>query len=208
MVYNLKLKNKENSEYFYKSKIDSFVITHDRFFPYEKLKKDLIEISLSRMDSRQSICKESEDLINDRFRDALEDRGYIVCDQSRGGESQSAKSVGERDLVIKNRDNGITESIIESFELKGIDNTKINSHFYKLPNKYDTTGNEQNFILVYAKTESYQSLWNKYKKNFKNFKEEDTKKDNLKIGYTFNGKMKINHLFINFYSKPYVSEVQ
>ena len=103
-------------------------------------------------------------------------------------------------LFLKNKDTNITESLIEAFELK-TDNTKvIEEHYNKLIKKYDTSGNGNNFILVYTKYSKFGVLWEKYKLHFKEFEEIDTKKENIKVIYTKYHNMKISHLFINFYS--------
>lgn len=202
IAYNLQLKNREDNKD-YKNILDSFVPSEsdNRFFDYEKLKDDLIESSLILMDSRKTIYNEIEDLVNDRFRDALIHRKYNIADQSRGGESQSGKSVGERDLVVRNKESSVIESAIEAFELKSDVKTTIETHYDKLINKYDTSGNRCNFILVYSKVKDFEGLWNKYQKHFSGFSVEDIQKENLKVGFTEKSNMKIVHLFINFYSE-------
>lgn len=197
-AYNQQLKDRAYS----KKIIDSFEIRegNDRFFDYEKFKSDLLYISLVLMESRKSIYNENEDLINDRYRDALKIKGYDVLDQSRAGESQSGKSVGERDLVIRHNQTGIVESVIEAFILESCDVSVIYNHYTKLIGKYDTNGNEQNFILVYSKAQDFEKLWEKYKICFTNFEEELSGKVNLKVGYIRVNNVKIYHLFINFYS--------
>ena len=201
IAYNLQLKNREDDKD-YKNILDEFVSgeSDNRFFDYEKLKNDLIEISLILMESRKSIFNEIEDLVNDRFRDALKLKSYRIADQSRGGESQSGKSVGERDLVVQNNESGVAESGIEAFVLESDTASTINEHYDKLINKYDTSGNRSNFILVYSKVKDFEVLWNKYQKRFLDFTIEDVQKDNLKVGFTKKGEMQIAHLFINFYS--------
>ena len=200
-LYNLQLKNRELDSNYYKNILDNYKNTQNRFFDYDKLRDDLIEISLLETEHRKLICTESEDETNDRFRKDLHLKGYFVSDQSRGGESQSTKSLGERDLVIRHKESGVAESIIEAFQLdKSDDTTKIKTHYKKLFEKYDTVGNSTNFILVYIKTNNFNDLWKKYKKKdfFIDFTEEKTKKENFKIGYTKEKNMTIYHLFINF----------
>jgi len=203
-LYNLQLKNRDFNNDYYKQILDNYKNKKDRFFNYEKLRDDLIEISLIETENRKSICNESEDDTNRRFRVALLNRKYTtVNDQSQGGESQSSKGVGERDLIIRNKNSGIAECVIEAFQLdKSDDTTKIKTHYKKLFKKYDTLGNRENFILVYIKTKDFDTLWEKYKKKdfFSNFIELKSDKANLKIGYTEEKKMRIYHLFINFYS--------
>ncbi len=203
VAYNLQLKNRGSDKKHYKDLLDAYVLYEldNRFFDYDKLKDDLVKISLTLMKSRKIIFYETEDLINDRFRDALEFKSYIVVDQSRVGESESNKSIGEVDLGIKNKEGTIIETLIEAFVLNSDTKFVIDSHYEKLISKYDTSGNKYNFILVYSRVKNYEDLWNKYQTHFSDFLEEETKKENLKTGYTKEGEMQIVHLFINFYSK-------
>lgn len=201
-AYNYKQKNRAYTNKHYKDIFDNYTLTSNVFFDYEELEKDLIEISLELMKSRKQINGEIEDLINDRYRSLLWAKGYIINDQTRAGESGSSKSVGEIDLEVKNKDTNITEALIEAFELK-TDNTKvIEEHYEKLIKKYDTSGNENNFVLIYVKYSKFESLWEKYKSHFEETEEIDTQKENIKVIYTKYNNMKISHIFINFYSKP------
>ncbi|MGB5792203.1 hypothetical protein [Poseidonibacter sp.] len=201
-LYNLRLKNRKFNNDHYKNILNSFIEEKEdkRFFDYEKLKDDLIDISLHETENRKKLFDFSEDEINDRFRTDLLMYKYNVTDQSRGGESQSLKSVGERDIVIRNKESGIAETVIEAFNLSNLSKSVIEEHYSKLVNKYDTTGNKQNFILVYSKTKDFNNLWNKYKDEYLE-SEENTEKENTKLGYTNEGNMKIVHIFINFYSE-------
>jgi len=184
--------------------IESLFVKKENIFDYNKLRDDLIEISLLETKNRNAISKESEDETNDRFRNALANRGYNITDQSRGGESSSGINAGERDLVICNN-KGLDESIIEAFILNSLDSTVINKHYEKLVTRYDTVGNSVNFILVYSKTKNFDDLWQKYIEynGFESFidtKDEYSQKANVRVGISEYGKMKVYHLFINFYS--------
>lgn len=196
-LYNSLVREKKD----YKNIFDNFENKNDRFFDYQQFKKDLIQISLLETENRKKICHESEDETNDRFRKDLHLKGYSVSDQSRGGESQSSRSVGERDLVIRDKESGVAESIIEAFQLKYDDKKVITEHYQKLIKKYDTVGNSDNFILVYAKVKDFESLWIKYQQHFPDFNIQNFTKDNLKIGMTKEKNITIHHLFINFYSE-------
>jgi len=177
-------------------------INHE--FDYLKLKSDLIEIALVETKNRNAIFKESEDETNDRFRNAIHYKNYNITDQSRGGESSSGINAGERDLVIRN-ERGVDESVIEAFILKSLDSTVINKHYEKLVKRYDTSGNRVNFVLVYSKTKNFDELWEKYIEfdgfnNFVDTQDEYSQKDNVRVGVSEYKKMKVYHLFINFYS--------
>ena len=180
------------------------IIIPNSSFDYDNLRNNLIEISLSETRNRNAISKESEDETNDRFRNALHYKNYNVNDQSRGGESSSGINAGERDLVIRN-ERGLDESVIEAFILKSLDATVINKHYEKLVKRYDTVGNRVNFVLVYSKTKKFDELWEKYIDfdGFKNFVDTQNKysqKENVRVGISEYKRMKIYHLFINFYS--------
>jgi len=203
-AYNLQLKNREFNNNYYKNILDNYENQQDRFFNYEKLRDDLIEISLIETKNRNAIFKESEDETNDRFRNALHYKNYNVTDQSRGGESSSGINAGERDLVVCN-EQGLDESVIEAFILKSLDSTVINKHYEKLVKRYDTSGNRVNFVLVYSKTKNFDELWEKYIEfdgfnNFVDTQDEYSQKDNVRVGVSEYKKMKVYHLFINFYS--------
>lgn len=199
-AYNFKQKNRGYTNKHYKDILDNYSLDLNVFFDYEKLENDLIEISLILMKSRKQINNEIEDLINDRYRDALKFKGYIVTDQTRAGESASGKSVGEIDLEVKNKDTKVSESLIEAFELKTDNKKVIEEHYEKLVKKYDTSGNKNNFVLVYVKSANFANLWEKYKLHFKEVEEINTQKENIKIIYTKYHNIKISHIFINFYS--------
>ncbi|CAA6814519.1 MAG: Unknown protein [uncultured Sulfurovum sp.] len=203
-VYNLQLKNREFDSNYYKNILDDYKNNQNRFFNYEKLKDDLIEISLIETKNRNAIFKESEDETNDRFRNALHYKNYNVFDQPRGGESSSGINAGKRDLVVFNS-KGIDESVIEAFILTSLDSTIINKHYEKLVKRYDTVGNRVNFILVYSKTKNFDDLWKKYVKydgfdKFIDTKDKYSQKDNVRVGISEYEKMEVYHLFINFYS--------
>ena len=177
-------------------------------FNYLQLTTDLITIATLETENRQVIFNESEDQTNDRFRTALLHKQYQVADQSRGGESGSGKQAGERDLVIRNN-NKEAQSVIEGFILKSCDSQTISSHYDKLNQKYDTTGNARNFILVYAKTKNFSRLWQKYREycdiHFDGFidrSEQDSAKGYIKTGLTLFEGREVYHVFVNFYSGP------
>jgi len=203
-LYNLQLKNREFNNNYYKQILDNYKNKKDRFFNYVKLRDDLIEVSLIETKNRNAIFKESEDETNDRFRNALHYKNYNVTDQARGGESSSGINAGERDLVVCN-EQGLDESVIEAFILTSLDSTVINKHYEKLVKRYDTSGNEVNFILVYSKTKNFDELWKKYIEfdgfdSFVDTQDKYSQKDNVRVGISEYKNIKIYHLFINFYS--------
>ena len=198
---NLKIENGVYPPRYYKELFDNYEQKETIFFDYEKLDKDLKEISYMLMDSRQSISREKEDLINIRFRDFLRIKKYDIGDQSQGGESESGKSLGERDLIIRNKETNITECVLEAFRLENLDRAVIDKHYQKLIKKYDVHGNKKNIVLVYVMTKQFDNLWGKYSLHFSNLEKLENEKENLKIGVTKEGNMEVIHYFINFYSE-------
>jgi len=202
--------NREIDNESYKEIFDNYKKTKNRFFNYEKLRDDLIEISLTETKNRNAIFKDSEDETNDRFRNALQYKKYNISDQPRGGDSSSGINAGNRDLVIRNS-RGLDESIIEALQIKEYKgqpeslSKKLKIHYEKLVKLYDTSANEVNFVLIYSKVKNFDELWNKYIEfdgfeNFVDTQDEYSQKDNIRVGVSEYKRMKVYHLFINFYS--------
>lgn len=175
-------------------------------FDYEKLRDVLIDIATNETTYRQAIYEESENKINDRFKSALTYKNYRAHDQPRGGESVTGMSMGERDIVIYHNKSGIAVSILEAFILeKSCNSIVISEHYKKLTERYDTSGNEVNFILVYSKSKDFENMWEKYKKQkvFVGFEDTEFKYSscyNVKVGLSQYKQRYIYHIFINFYS--------
>ena len=122
--------------------------------------------SLLRVQGRKHVLK-TENIKNDALTDSLRDKGFTIADQSRLGRSGSERKEnyksGELDLLILDSGGDIL-SIIEALELIHLDRKTIKKHIYKLLNRYDTAGNEENFVVVYSKSDRFEELWTKYKK--------------------------------------------
>ena len=79
--------------------------------------------------------------------------------------------------------------------------TELDKHINKLVDKYDTTGNRRNFILVYAKVADFAALWQQYQAHFDDFDlTDDSDKSELKTGVSHYHDRELFHLFINLYS--------
>ncbi len=117
------------------------------------------------MESRKELFDKKENLINTRLRDSLLNQGYFVADQSLGGESESKISEGERDLVIRGQA-GECKSILEGVCLSGITKNKINTHYDKLINNYDTSINKFNYMIVYSKVKRFDDFCSNYESFF------------------------------------------
>jgi hypothetical protein len=206
----LKIANEQQISYRFviKGLLDGYRIKDDTRFDYDKLTKDLITISLLETENGHAISGEAEDQTNDRYRTALLLKEYNVADQSRGGKSQLGKSSGERDLVVRNSQTGVAESVIEALIFRRLNTTIINEHYNKLVNSYDTTGNRRNFMVVYVKvatTNKFAHIWQQYQEHFDtchggfvDTSDSDSGKDKVKTGMTSKDNKDVFHLFVHF----------
>lgn len=190
------------------------------FSDHRKKKKNLfdeISSSLLRIQGRKHTLR-SENEKNDALTDSLRDKGYYVADQTRFGRSGSDKSKnydsGELDIMIcDSKSNADLISIVEAFELSSVGNENkiIKSHIDKLLFKYDTAGNDENFVVIYSKAKRFNRLWQKYKahineivfSNKADIKELELSKSEIKAGlteYDRSGKrLRLYHMFVNMH---------
>jgi hypothetical protein len=131
-------------------------------FNYFELLEDILEISTVMQ--KRMVYTQHEDKWNDFVKDALGFKQYQVLDQTRGGISGSGKNSGELDIEVCNN-YGIPFSILEGLKVKTLDKAYIVKHIDKLIHKYDTSGHEKNFILVYCA----RSNFNKFFENYQHF---------------------------------------
>ena len=91
----------------------------------------------------------------------LNEKGFMVKDQTRWGQSETGKSMGRLDAKIDAPDG--EEAVLEAFKLEGFDTHKIKSHNQKIFN-YDPVGLQNNFILVYCDgpQDTFIPLWKQY----------------------------------------------
>ena len=187
----------------------------------QNLLRDLVSLLLV-IQSRKHL-KLDEDEWNDYLSDLLRVKQYYVADQSRSGRSGSSKKKnyksGEMDISIRDKDNnGIIKTIIETLQLNscGYRNQLVKNHIDKLIKKYDTAGNEDNFIIIFSTAKSFLTLWDKYvkyvdnvvfnkKSKMKEIEYNEISKSDLKIGLNLidrnNKKLNLYHLFVNMYSE-------
>lgn len=201
-----------------KERLDSGSLRTD----YNALTRRIIEKAARIIERRAT--RDLEDLYNDDFSAYLRDLGYCVADQTRSGNSPGTKNPGELDIMIRSKEGGTPESIIESFIIDscGEKNAVISSHIQKLLHTYDTSGLKRNFILAFSRAKNFSSIWQKYIKYNKNLnsKEDFTGPHKLisfydisveysqfadiKIGHALHDRhdsqVEIFHIFINTYS--------
>lgn len=101
---------------------------------------------------------------NDRNRyiaNMLKSAGYTVYNQPQWSISAEGKDSGEIDVFITET-NGTPKSIIEALILDSLKQDYLVLHLNKLF-RYDTTGLENNYIIIYSLAKNFYGLWNKYK---------------------------------------------
>lgn len=108
-----------------------------------------------------------EDQRNDFIRDILETGGYQIKDQTRQGKSASGILSGEVDILL--HDKGRPISIIEALNLNGLKEAYLDEHIDKVY-KYDTLGNEFNFLVSYVKVKDFGKFSKKYIAHIRNYK--------------------------------------
>jgi len=183
----------------------------------QNILKDLISL-LIVLQSRKHL-KLEEDEWNDYLSDLLRVKQYYVADQSRSGRSGSNITrkyrSGELDISIRDSENnGIIKTIIETFKLDscGSKNKIVKEHIIKLLERYDTAGNEENYIIIFSTSDSFNSLWTKYidyiekivfegNSKFQEIEYKEISKSDFKIGYNQiirNGKgLRLYHIYVN-----------
>lgn len=183
----------------------------------ESFLADLID-KAARMLERKRVEK-LEDLHNSDFAHFLRDKYYYITDQTQSGIANS--NLGELDIMVR-KNNGTPISIIEAFKLAscGEKNAEISSHIDKLLHNYDTAGLQTNYIIVYALSKKFDTLWTNYvsyvqdinnKPGFTgthrliSFVETSTasKFTDVKVGLAIhkrnNSNVRVYHIFINMY---------
>lgn len=182
----------------------------------ENILKDLISF-LIILQSRKHLNLK-EDQWNDYLSDLLRAKQYYVSDQTRNGRSgsdnQNNYNSGELDISIRDmNNNGVIKTIIETLQITscGEKNEVISNHINKLLNRYDTSGNKENFIIVFAKANNYNSLWGNYIKYVNNLNfisnnievidNEEYSKSDIRIARNIivreEKELKLYHLFVN-----------
>lgn len=101
---------------------------------------------------------------NDRntyIADLLGAAGYQKEPQTLWGESPGGKTSGEIDILIKDS-RGLPFTIIEALNLDSVESTYISEHIDKVFNKYDKTGLENNFVVVYVNVANFGTFCERY----------------------------------------------
>jgi hypothetical protein len=127
----------------------------------EELFQDIFK-ACAKLQSNTTFCNVSEDKRNDFIRDILDTAGYDVRDQTRQGYSGSGKDSGEVDILV--RHNKLSISVIEALNLDCLNTAYLKEHIDKIY-KYDTVGNNFNFLVSYVKVKKFGEFWKNYCKH-------------------------------------------
>jgi len=163
----------------------------------------------ARLQGRAKAIRPDEDSRNTFIAEILSARGFIVKDQTRWGSSSMGIKPGELDFLVETPD-GNAVSIIEAFNLPGMARSVIADHFQRIF-KYDPSGLQNNYILVYVDNADFGKLWEEYLKFLPEVKikyelqgapmVEDTRKTDIRLARTIhnrhNHETTVYHLFIN-----------
>ena len=223
LLCDLKLSKMEDSEFIIKTPIvEEITLQLDHLektmqlgnrLKDKNIQSDLINCLITLQGRKQHLNCENRK--NELLTDLLRAMNYYVSDETRSGSSGSnqATESGEIDIAIRNYErNGIIDTIIEAFEINSVGekNKVIGNHINKLINRYDSSGNSENYIIVYSNLIDFSSAWNKFKDHvkklvfnneisFQDFKEKESGKHKLYTG-SHNipkSEMKITYLFLD-----------
>jgi hypothetical protein len=92
-------------------------------------------------------------------------RNFIIRDQTLRGESSNGLTNGEVDICVENK-NGNSLIIIEALILKYVDKKYISEHINRVW-KYDTSGMDTNYVLVYYQGNNFEGFLKQYIKFLK-----------------------------------------
>ena len=129
----------------------------------------------------------TENQRNDYIRDLFNYKGiYNTKDQTRRGLSGSGRDSGMPDIFLLNGQNSL--SIIEGVNLRSVSKKTINDHINRIY-KYDTLGNDVNFLVSYVQVPDFKSFWETYYGYISSFEYEyekifyfvDTKKEKSEL---------------------------
>jgi len=167
--------------------------------------------SAVRLQGRAKAVKTDEDSRNTFIAEILSARGYTVKDQTRWGSSTAGKRPGELDIFIETPD-GNAVSVIEAFNLTGLNRGVIAEHFQKIF-LYDAPGLEANYIVVYVESADFGKLWRDYLNCLPEVEvkyklqgaplEQETRYADIKLARTVhdrhNRETSVYHLFVNMF---------
>ena len=120
--------------------------------------KDVILVC-AKLISNEIYYDASEDRRNTYVRDLLDEKGYVVRDQTRHGLSPQGKDAGKVDISIFKE--GKTYTLIEALNLSCLSKKYIDTHLDKIFD-YDVLGNDINIILNYVTVSDFDKFITNY----------------------------------------------
>ena len=120
--------------------------------------KDVILVC-AKLISNEIYYDASEDRRNTYVRDLLDEKGYVVIDQTRHGLSPQGKDAGKVDISIFKE--GKTYTLIEALNLSCLSKKYIDTHLDKIFD-YDVLGNDINIILNYVTVSDFDKFITNY----------------------------------------------
>lgn len=129
-------------------------------YSFQNVYDSLISACIKMQGNRNYRGHFSEDDRNTFIAILLETSKYYVKDQTRWSKSATGKNAGEIDILVYDKQQ-LPFTIIEALNLDSLDKTYINLHIDKIFN-YDSTGLQQNIILIYSNAVHFDKLWDKY----------------------------------------------
>jgi len=134
-------------------------IGYDRL--QEKLFNDILWCA-TEIQSKHKVLNNNEDQYNSLFQSLLSAKKYRALDQAQRGVSTSGSQYGELDIAIFSEENRPL-SILEGFIISSVNSDYIEKHLKKLSENYDPNGLQNNYAVIYAKSDNFVDFWKRYK---------------------------------------------
>lgn len=128
-------------------------------FSFDNLYDKLLA-SIIKLQGDISYRSKSEDERNTYIGALLSIAGFQVKDQTFWGSSNTGKSAGEVDIMVLDN-NQLPFSIIEALILDSLKQDYLKQHIDKIY-KYDTTGLQNNVILIYSEAKNFSDFCTRY----------------------------------------------
>lgn len=128
-------------------------------FSFDNLQDKLMS-ALIKLQGDFSCRNKTEDERNTYICNLLSMAGIHLKDQTRWGSSSQGKAAGEVDILVLDNVQ-LPFSIIEALILDSLKQDYLNLHIDKVY-KYDTTGQENNIIVIYSEAKKFSDFCSKY----------------------------------------------
>lgn len=119
--------------------------------------RDLLDVCESICNNKTYDYNQSENAVNDYFRDMLSAKGYAqIMDQTRHGVSNRGDDAGEVDILLKKNNREV--AIIEGLKLDCVNQKYIKKHINKAIINYNALGTAT-FIIAYVGAINFKAFW-------------------------------------------------